>query len=192
MSHNKECTKCKKSVNKDRFYSSSGNRDGLSSWCKDCHNKVNRANMVKYKDLNKNKVLKGERECIKCYEIKPVSEFIKKPATLSGIRGECKKCRYADISKDGQKLKKEVIDHYGGKCKCTPCSVEELDFLTIDHINNDGAKHRKEIGSNLYRWLKKNNYPEGFQVLCCNCNYSKYLNGGACIHVINESIIKIG
>lgn len=53
-------------------------------------------------------------------------------------------------------------------------------MLTIDHIHNDGAKHRREItggisqnGAKLYAWLKKNNYPEGFQVMCWNHNMKK-------------------
>jgi hypothetical protein len=49
----------------------------------------------------------------------------------------------------------------------------------IRHINNDGAAHRKKInghnhgGVDMGSWLKRNNYPEGFQVLCVNCNHAK-------------------
>ena len=69
-----------------------------------------------------------------------------------------------------------VLDHYGRQCAIC---VETIDaFLTIDHVNNDGAQHRKEcthgIGGNvLYRWLVRNDFPEGFQTLCYNCNCSK-------------------
>jgi hypothetical protein len=84
------------------------------------------------------------------------------------------------------RLKQEVITHYGGKCNC--CSEILLDFLTIDHINNNGAEHRRELkitsGNVFYRWLKNNNYPEGYQVLCSNCNLSKRINNGKCIHQI--------
>ena len=40
----------------------------------------------------------------------------------------------------------------------------------IDHINGKGTEHRKKIGFNIYPWLVKNNFPEGFQTLCCNCS----------------------
>lgn len=41
-----------------------------------------------------------------------------------------------------------------------------------------GSKHRKEIGvASTYSWLKKNKYPEGFRVLCWNCNSSLGLYG---------------
>lgn len=88
-------------------------------------------------------------------------------------------------------LRHEAIMAYGGYiCKC--CGITEPLFLTIDHVNNDGAKHRREIGyktgngkgasSATVRWLKKNNYPEGFQILCLNCNMGKERNKGTCPH----------
>ena len=78
--------------------------------------------------------------------------------------------------------KKKCINHYGGKCKC--CGESNMVFLSMDHMNNDGAKHRREFktrgGSDTYRWIIKNNYPKGFQVLCMNCNHAKRF--GVCPH----------
>lgn len=49
-----------------------------------------------------------------------------------------------------------------------------IDALSIDHIDGGGAKHRKGLTtSNIYRWLIKNNFPTGFQVLCMNCQFIK-------------------
>lgn len=81
-----------------------------------------------------------------------------------------------------QKRRAEVLVHYGGNPpKCVCCGELEDSFLSIDHINNDGAKHRKEInvhsGDAFYLWLKKNNFPSGFQVLCYNCNMAKGIYG---------------
>jgi len=62
-----------------------------------------------------------------------------------------------------------------GPPKCACCGENHLEFLAIDHTNSTGAEHRKNIGTgsdNMYRWLKKNGYPEGFRVLCHNCNQS--------------------
>ena len=76
------------------------------------------------------------------------------------------------------------MDKYGGKCAC--CGESELDFLTIDHIYNDGNEHRKKFnigpGKETYRWLRRNDYPDGFQVLCFNCNLGKRINKGICPH----------
>jgi hypothetical protein len=65
------------------------------------------------------------------------------------------------------------------RCAVDGCSVNDLDMLTIDHINNDGANHRRGIhegnkaGHGTYRWLIKNDFPPGFQVLCFNHNFKK-------------------
>ena len=86
-------------------------------------------------------------------------------------------------SETNQRLRDKVFDYYGRECSC--CDEKEGKFLSIDHINGGGNKHRKEIGrrggNNFYRWLKKNNFPDGFQVLCYNCNFSKGMYG-SCPH----------
>lgn len=76
------------------------------------------------------------------------------------------------------KIRNAVFDHYGWLCKC--CNEKRVEFLTIDHINGDGAAHRRKLGGgknraygNIYGWLVRNNFPEGFQTLCYNCNCSK-------------------
>ncbi len=33
-------------------------------------------------------------------------------------------------------------------------------------------------GHKFYKWLRDAGYPDGFQVLCMNCNHAKYRNGG--------------
>ena len=63
--------------------------------------------------------------------------------------------------------------HYsGGSPKCACCGESMFEFLSIDHIGGGGKAHRKKIGgsSYLYSWLERNGFPEGFQVLCHNCN----------------------
>jgi hypothetical protein len=116
-----------------------------------------------------------------------------------------KLCSYCGVTKvdaqvskncDKCKLKKRIYLQYikdlaykaygGYKCHC--CGETNKFFLTIDHINNNGAKHRKEIGKTreLYLWLKRNNYPSGFRILCFNCNAGRHINGGVCPHKMNE------
>ena len=74
------------------------------------------------------------------------------------------------------RVRKEVLKNYGGKCVC--CGESDWHFLSLDHVNNDGAKHRREIGnSQVYNWAKKNNYPNSLQVLCYNCNMAKAFYG---------------
>jgi len=90
-----------------------------------------------------------------------------------------------------QQLRHEAIMAYGGyECAC--CGETEEMFLSLDHVHNDGASHRREIGAGIgngkggssrtLKWLKDNSYPDGFQVLCMNCNHGKARNNGICPH----------
>lgn len=78
----------------------------------------------------------------------------------------------AHARRTSQERRLRVLTRYGGDppvCAC--CGTGHLEFLSMDHINGDGAAHRRLIGrSSLYRWLEQNDYPEGFRVLCFNCN----------------------
>lgn len=82
-----------------------------------------------------------------------------------------------------QKVKMEVLSHYTkGTFKCACCGENTPQFLTMDHIKNDGPIHRLEIRTRIHNWLRANNYPKGFQVLCFNCNMGKNINKGICPH----------
>lgn len=108
---------------------------------------------------------------------------------------KCQKHIEIDRKKDKRKrdrLKDQVFAAYGGYvCKC--CKEPEPDFLTIDHINEDGHIHRRTLRGNntcgglpTYTDLRRRGFPAGYQVLCFNCNRSKHLNGGKCIHEIKR------
>jgi hypothetical protein len=77
----------------------------------------------------------------------------------------------------GMRIKSKVLTHYGnGKCSCVKCGEARLPCLSIDHINGSGTTHRREIkiiGKTFYRWLMRNDYPEGYQTLCMNCQFVK-------------------
>lgn len=70
------------------------------------------------------------------------------------------------------------MSHYSGynPPRCGKCGKTDINQLTIDHVFNDGAIMRKIYPyqkRHLCRWLKKNDYPVGFQVLCRKCNQEK-------------------
>lgn len=116
---------------------------------------------------------KKSGECIDC----PSTELV------SG----CFRCRIClDRENDhNRRLKKECLIAYGSKCSC--CGEQQYEFLSLDHVNNDGAKHRKEIGGGgrIYAWAKKHSYPPNLQILCFNCNLSKGFHG-YCPHQLNH------
>jgi len=87
------------------------------------------------------------------------------------------------------KLRKKIIYFYSkgqNCCQCIGCTEDNFEFLAIDHINNNGAEHRRKIGNGtiFYRWLINNNFPDGFTVLCHSCNMARSFprNNSICPH----------
>jgi hypothetical protein len=79
-------------------------------------------------------------------------------------------------------LKQIVFNHYGQRCACTGCDTTNQEFLQVDHINGGGHQHRKTvIGARIYEWLIKNKFPDGYRLLCANCNWSRGI-WGYCPH----------
>jgi len=84
-------------------------------------------------------------------------------------------------------FKIEVMSHYGNKCQC--CGEQEIAFLTIDHVREDGNQFRKSRVGGLYNWLKAHKYPQdGFQCLCINCNWAKSKWTGGCPHQQKQTV----
>lgn len=93
--------------------------------------------------------------------------------------------RYLPYSRNyRRKLKEQILRHYSPDLKCVgwngivcPFSCNDIRCLSIDHIEGNGLAHRKRVkttnGTAFYRWLRDNNYPKGFQVLCMNCQFIK-------------------
>jgi hypothetical protein len=65
-----------------------------------------------------------------------------------------------------------MIDEYGGQCVF--CGERSPFLLTIDHVNGDGAEHRKTLaGRNVCKDLEKRGWPkDNFRLACMNCNWS--------------------
>lgn len=84
------------------------------------------------------------------------------------------------------KLKVAAIAYYSNQTMaCAICAFNsDIDALCLDHIDNNGAAHRKELGcggrgspsgTTIYERLKAKGWMEGLQVLCFNCNTIKEL-----------------
>lgn len=69
--------------------------------------------------------------------------------------------------------RREVLTHYGnGKHACVGCGFSDDRALSLDHIDGGGRKETKG-GVSFYCHLRNNNYPEGYQTLCMNCQFIK-------------------
>ena len=85
-----------------------------------------------------------------------------------------------------RRRRQTVYDHYGGKCAC--CGETRFEFLSIDHKDGGGTQHRLREnirGASVIDWLLTHGLPDGFQVLCHNCNQAKGFYG-ACPHEREE------
>lgn len=93
--------------------------------------------------------------------------------------------QYASQKKRIAEMRREIITHYGSKCRC--CDESIYGFLTIQHKNNDGSKERQKIGTiQVLRKIINTGFPDSYEILCFNCNLSLGFNG-YCPHERNAS-----
>lgn len=160
---NKVCSECGESRPTEEFYFIKA-RQRHMNYCKFCHC----AKINKYR---------AESETFKKYHDEYQQGDVYKEAVGRWKRSEHGKRSHRELMRRVRKeLKLEVFSHYcNGEIKCQKCGFSDIRALTIDHINGDGAEHRRKLkhASKTYSWLRKNNYPDGFQVLCMNCQFIK-------------------
>ena len=129
---------------------------------------------------------------LRMFGIEPDTVIPNGSCGLCGIEVGAKRllCRDCHQSRKHRIEKAKAIEAYGRKCSC--CGESNIAFLTLDHVHNDGAAHRRELkekhgydprGIRFYAILRSKGYPQDgrLQVLCWNCNCAKQFYGG-CPH----------
>lgn len=159
----KVCGGCLKALprDKDNFGSARKSFDGLRSKCRTCVSAVKNDHYHRTRDQQRARQTKYQRE---------------NRDKLYAYNASWQRKRNAI-------LRAEMLAAYGAACSC--CGEQEPIFLDLDHVENDGAKHRREVGNNtqVMLQLRSQGWPKGrFQLLCCNCNQGKARNGGVCPH----------
>ena len=96
------------------------------------------------------------------------------------IRSRCLEKNRVYQNEKTRALRAVVLSHYGNCCGF--CGESIVEFLTIDHVNDDGCLHRTRAGNRvrncgLYREIIESGFSDRFQVLCFNCNCSKQIVG---------------
>lgn len=151
----KRCSRCGEVKPLDDFYRDNKSKDQHGAWCKTCSNQYRC-------DL---------------YERRRDTELLRAHERYLRLRDQI--IRYN--TERNQQRKISLIAHYSNNTNsCACCGESDVRFLTIDHINRNGSQHRKIIGlsgSTFYRWLIKEGMPEGYQVLCYNCNIARAWHG---------------
>jgi hypothetical protein len=151
----------------------------------------NREAAARYRERNRSKVNQRMRDWREANRDKArqMSREWRNRKIANGTPEEVAAIRAAESEKtkrNQDRCRNDVFTAYGGyKCNC--CGETEKMFLSIDHVNNDGAAMRKAKlysgnGTGFYLWLRKNKFPTGFQVLCMNCQVGKHKNDGVCPH----------
>ena len=109
-------------------------------------------------------------------------DYRKKPERLAQRREYDKEKRLKILERYSKLLSNSNIPC----CNC--CGESEIEFLAIDHIAGrrqmDSETELVKLGYSskldshrLNDWIIKNDFPEGFQVLCHNCNFAKGKKG---------------
>ena len=141
------------------------------------------------------------KTCTKCGQMKRLSEYHKAPSQRTACAQNVASAvastpprggrTHPDYNKQWRHANPErarelqARKRQGSSPRCTPVgrcmrSLGTTENLSLDHVNGDGARHRKELGCRenglaVYRWLVRNDYPQEppIQLLCKPCNSSK-------------------
>lgn len=101
-----------------------------------------------------------------------------------GTRWACRPCRTENLARWNAELFPRIVAAYGGGCAV--CGETDLDMLVADHVNDDGAEHRRELsrtrggspgrpasGRMVHADIVRRGFPPEFQILCANHNQKK-------------------
>ena len=142
--------------------------------------------------------------CIYCGEVPP--RHGKSSCAACGAKFTEHNRRYRDKNRDwynshmseyrkvkGFADRMRVLYHYGGSPpSCACCGLTStsgntaIAFFAIDHINGyDADSGQPRASDTLVRWIIRNSFPPGFQVLCHCCNMGRAILG-RCPHEIER------
>lgn len=127
--------------------------------------------------------------CRNCKENKPLDQFRKDKYYVSGYTRLCLICARlvektytrstASVIAGLERTRKYRIEKrnealMGLGNKCEHCGERRREFLSIDHVNDDGYIERKDSKYELPMLVIKSGFDKSkYQILCYNCNMSK-------------------
>ena len=167
------------------------NRHQAQGWCSDHYDLYVRKGVP----APPREMKDGFRWCNRCSTMKLEPEFGRNKARSSGFDPYCKTCKsqteaakraralrendtgYLERQREytkrrNSKVKAEAFQAYGEICAC--CGKSNKAFLEFDHVNDDGAEHRRLVSSSsLLFQLRQDGWPMVMQTLCANCHRAK-------------------
>lgn len=136
-----------------------------------------------------------DRKCARCGEWKDEKKFQR--SWGNAYKNTCKAC---NGKRERARLKLAMFDALGQCCNC--CGETHPDFLSLDHINNEGSsfrasKRERILGDKtksywneqqIYRLAIREGWPKDkYQVLCMSCNFAKG-HFGVCPHQSGKTV----
>jgi hypothetical protein len=158
----KICSRCKIEKLMEEFHNNKKNKDGKSSWCKECYKEYH---ILTHPNIKEKMIIKeGFKYCPTCKRQLPINHFGKCKNRYDGLQWRCNDCRkkYRDENIKG----KGVCIYCGnpvskGKTKCITCTLKlfQLDpewkknQIEGNRKNKSSLEYRKTIsGSNSHLW----------------------------------------
>lgn len=113
----KTCTKCGRELPISEFYAKAGSKDGLQTFCKECHNEASKKSREKKEA--KDGLKPPTKLCKRCGRELPLIRFGKNASTKDGLQYWCKDCQ--NLSVTASKAKKRAAeDSFLGKSEPKP------------------------------------------------------------------------
>lgn len=227
----KQCTKCQQSLPLSQFSRRTASKDGYETRCKKCltvyfrgyyknnHEKIKadaqcwaashpesrQAYTQDYYAKNKSQIYAqhkiwkdANREKMLAYW---KDRYWEDPEASRAKSRQYQKERQPEWSKEKARakarekykiLRRQVFEKLGVRCYC--CGIEDIRFLTIDHIHNDGKLERTNptgTAINSYTVLRRiwqaGCPSDRYRIACYNCNCARRVTGGGnCPHQEEE------
>lgn len=127
------------------------------------------------------------KECCRCKEAKPESDFGKASHSIDGLQPVCKACHKQYYRESDHERRREnaarrywerrllVVARLGGKC--VECGYQDFRALQIDHVNGGGTIENRTTDASCYLrkllMLSDEDLHQSYQLLCANCNWVK-------------------
>ena len=84
------------------------------------------------------------KQCTKCKEVKPVSEFYKDKAKKDGLRPQCKECKKKHYQENKDKISEWCKKHYQENKKTLIKKYKKYYQENKERENERSRKYRKE------------------------------------------------
>ena len=160
---NRICSKCGISKSIDDFHKDKKGRNGRSSRCKECakrhvklwarkkfHERYEEATQKRQKSAEL--LAQGMKQCSKCSEVKPTSEYFSDPRKKDGLYAKCKTC-HIEITRDWDARNPQKKAEIARASK--ERNRETINELKRERWKNDKEHREKELA--ISRSWKKSN-----------------------------------